>query len=246
MKRFLWLLCLCVFVPLNGRALTFEVSSIVPTNHPDVLRILPRGDLLQDPGAVLLIHSDIAQLTVHGPVLFKPRRVRGGFILFVPQGTDELKLNAPLYAEKTVRFSPLRAGQHYELTVTPREDAQTQLQAARQANILDLDTTHIKIELDFDYMEIPSVVKKEPEYNALVYLDKTLNFKQWKKLFRRRADYKPFDVNGNQKEPCCILVRSGEPVENIFKLRVLEWDSYVEYFEGGNTYHTTLTLMPKE
>ncbi len=240
--KWVWLFVVYLCVPLAGWGLTFDVTDLTPADNPDVLGLSPRGDLLQEPGAVLFVRSRIPQLSVRGAVLTTPRRVRDGFIVFVAQGAQQLTLQAPLYASQTVRFDPVEPGKHYTMTVRSHHSPAEIAQAARQAHMLDIGQDRIPVQLSFDYMDVPGVVKQDNEYTALVYLDKTLSFKQWKKLLRTNGPYKPFDVNGNKKEPCCILVRAGEPVENVFKLKVLEWDSYVQYLEDGNTYHTQLSL----
>ena len=242
MKKLAWLLLCSMALP--GYGLTFVASSPVATTDKDLLRILPRPDRQEEPSAVLFIKTDILNVAVRGHVVSVPRRVNEGYVLFVPQGATQLTLNAPLYATQQITFPPLQGGKYYEMTLQSLETKEEAKTAKQRSKELDLSRTKVKLKLDFDYMEVPESVRKER--GALIYLDKTLDFAQWKKLLMPDGPYRPFDISGNEKNPCCIVVPAGISLEKVFKMRVLEMDSYVEEFESGNTYHATLTLTPQE
>lgn len=245
MKRGILFLMSCLLVPVWAQGLTFAPSELVQSTDATLAHILPRPDRQEDSTAVLFIKTDILNVSVRGHVIDMPRRVNEGYVLFVPQGTTQLQLNAPLYQTQTLHFAPVDAGRYYEMRLSTREDPSAVKQAARRAKELDLNRTHVGLELSFDYMTVPEAVRQASDYHALVYLDKTLNFDQWQKLLMPGGPYLPFDVSGNPKNPCCIVVRNGEPIENVFRMKQVEMDSYVENLEGGNTYHTTLRLTPK-
>ena len=243
MKRVILLLWGCLLAPVLAQGLTFAPSAMKVCTDENLLRILPRMDRQEDATAVLFIKTNILHVSVRGHVTGVPRRVNKGYVLFVPQGVTQLQLNAPLYQTQTLRFPPVEGGQYYEMTLSTRENKRAVQEAARRAKNLDLNQTQVLLELDFDYMEVPEEVRKNR--GALIYLDQTLNFDQWQKLLMPNGPYLPFDISGNTKNPCCIVVPGGEPIENIFRMRRLEMDSYVENLESGNTYHATLTLTPK-
>lgn len=243
MKR-VWLFVIgCVLVPVYAGALTFVPGKVVQSTNETLHHILPRSDKQEEPTAVLFIKTDILNVSVRGHVVGVPRRVSEGYVLFVPQGLRKLMLNAPLYQTQTIHFKPLQGGKYYEMTLSTKENQAGIKEAARQAKVLDLAHTQVALALDFDYMEVPEAVCKER--GALIYLDKTLDFNQWKQLLMPNGPYRPFDMSGNENNPCCIVVPAGIPLEKVFRMHVLEMDSYVEEFESANAYHTTLTLTPK-
>lgn len=243
MKKFLLGILMCVVMPVCGVALGFNVSSMKPATEQNIRAILPRQDRLEDPTAVVFIKSNIANLSVRGPVTTLPRAVKGGYVLCVPQGTDYLYLDAPLHSTQQIRFAPLRAGKYYEMQVSTRGDKNRRHWAARQSTRLDLDKTQVDVKLVFDYMEVPETLRNQRA--ALIYLDKTLRFDQWQKLLLPNGSYTPFDIYDNLKNPCCIVVANGTSVDEVFRTRKLTLDSYVEKLEGGNTYHVVLTRTPK-
>lgn len=243
MKRFILCLVVCLLGPASAVGLTFVPSQLVPCADETLQHILPRPDRQEEPTAVLFIKTDILNVSVRGHVTGVPRRVNEGYVLFVPQGTTQLQLNAPLYQTQTVQFEPVVGGQYYEMTLSTQEDKAAVKEAQHRAKKLDLSQTQVGIALDFDYMDVPEEVRAHR--GALVYLDKTLDFSQWQQLLMPNGPYLPFDMSGNAKNPCCIVVPDGVLIEDIFKLRAAEMDSYVETLEGGNTYHTILILTPK-
>ncbi len=243
MKRVFFFLLGCLLIPMGAQGLTFVPSAVAPSANKTLRRILPRPDKLEEPTAVLFIKTDILNVSIRGHVTGVPRRVNEGYVLFVPQGTTQLQLNAPLYQTQTIYFKPVQGGKYYEMTLSTQEDDHAKKQAQRQAKKLDLARTQVNLELAFDYMDVPEEVRQNR--GALIYLDKTLNFDQWQQLLMPNGPYLPFDVNGNPQNPCCIVVPDGTPIENVFRMKRLEMDSYVENLEAGNTYHTTLTLTPK-
>ncbi len=243
MRRSLLFLGVCLLVPVYAGALTFVPGKVVKSSNKTLQHILPRKDKREDPTAVLFIKTDILHVSVRGHVIGVPRRVTEGYVLFVPQGLSELQLNAPLYQTQTIRFKPLQSGNYYEMTLGTQEDEAHVKEAARQSKQLDLADTQVAVELDFDYMELPEEIREGR--GSLIYLDKTLDFTQWKQLLMNPDAYLPFDPHGNHKNPCCIVVAADTPVEDVFNLHRVIMDDYIERLEGGNTYHTTLTLTPK-
>ena len=244
MKKWGWILLCCMGLP--GYGLTFVASTPVAATNKDLLRILPRPDEQDEPSAVLFIKTDILNVAVRGHVVSVPRRVHEGYVLFVPQGATQLTLNAPLYATQQITFPPMESGKYYEMTLEPLETKEEAKAAKERSKELDLNHTQVGLKLDFDYMKFPKAIRQEAKYNALVYLDKRLDFSQWRQLLMPNGPYRPFDVSGNQKNPCCILVQGGAALESVFFMKRVEMDTYVEEFESGNTYHATLTLTPKE
>ncbi len=244
MKRTWLFLIGLLLAPVYAGALTFVPGEMVQSKNPSFLHILPRADRQEESAAVLFIKTDILNVSVRGHVIGVARRVNEGYVLFVPQGLTQLQLNAPLYQTQTIYFKPVLGGQHYEMTLSTQEDKAAVQAAARQAKALDLNHTRVGVALDFDYMDLPEEIRKDR--GALIYLDKTLDFTQWQQLLRPDGPYRPFDMSGNKKNPCCIVVKAQEPIENIFDLRHVEMDDYIEILEAGNTYHTTLTLTPKK
>ncbi len=244
MKKLAWILLCCMALP--GYGLTFVASSPMAATNKDLLRILPRMDQQEEPSAVLFIKTEILNVSVRGHVVSVPRRVNEGYVLFVPQGATQLTLNAPLYATQQITFPPLQGGKYYEMTLRPLESQEEAQTAKQRSKELDLNRTKVGLALDFDYMEFPKSIRQEAKYSALVYLDKRLDFSQWRQLLMPNGPYRPFDVSGNQKNPCCILVQRGAPLESVFFMKRAEVNSYVETFESGNTYHATLTLTPQE
>lgn len=244
MKRFLWgvLLSVGVFGPAYG--LTFVASEPVAASDENLLRILPRPDRQEDPGAVLFIKTDILRVSVRGAVLSVPRRVNEGYVVFVAQGATGLILNAPLYTTQQISFPALEGGKYYEMTLTSLENHAEAQVAERRSKELDLDRTQVGLSLELDYMDFPQEIAQEAQFNSLVYLDKTLDFSQWQKLLMPQGPYQPYDVSGNLKNPCCILVKDATPIEEVFRMKQVAVDSYVENLEAGNTYHTTLSLTP--
>ena len=243
MKRVWIFLIGCLLVPVYAGALTFVPGPWVESTNDSLRHILPRLDRQEESTAVLFIKTNILQVSVRGRVRGVPRRVNQGYVVFLPQGTDELQLNAPLYATQTIHFKPVEGGKYYEMRLTTKEGPQAIKAAARRAQKLDLNQTRVNLALDFDYMDVPAEVRKNR--GALIYLDQTLHYDQWQQLLMPNGPYQPFDMSGNTKNPCCIVVPAGEPIENIFRMRRMEMDSYVEHLESGNTYHATLTLTPK-
>ncbi len=244
MKRGLLFLLACLLLPVYAGALTFAPGKMVKSSNETLQRILPRPDKQEDPTAVLFIKTDILQVSVRGHIIGMPRRVNAGYVLFVPQGVTQLQLNAPLYQTQIIRFKPLQAGKYYEMTLATQEDKDRVKEEARQSKELDLTRTQVAVELDFDYMELPEAIREGR--GSLIYLDKTLDFAQWQQLLTKHKDsYLPFDPHGNQNNPCCIVVPADTPIEEVFNLRRVTMDDYIERLEGGNTYHTTLTLTPK-
>ena len=243
MKR-VWLFLIgCMLAPMYAGALTFVPGRLVQSLNTTLQHILPRADRQEDNTAVLFIKTNILHVSVRGHIIGVPRRVNKGYVLFVPQGVSELRLNAPLYQTQTIRFEPVVGGQYYEMTLATKEGPQAIKEAARRAQKLDLNQTRVGLTLDFDYMDVPEQVRQNR--GALIYLDKTLHYDQWKQLLMPNGPYLPFDISGNKQNPCCIVVPGGEPIENIFRMRQVAMDSYVETLESGNTYHTVLTLTPK-
>lgn len=243
MKRGLLFLLACLLVPVYAGALTFAPGKVVQSSNKTLHQIRPRKDKQEDPTAVLFIKTDILHVSVRGHIIGVPRRVKKGYVLFVPQGLSELQLNAPLYQTQTIRFKPIQSGNYYEMTLGTREDKDLIKEAARQSKELDLAHTQVAVELDFDYMELPEEIREGR--GSLIYLDKTLDFSQWQQLLMPGEAYLPFDPHGNQKNPCCIVVPADTPIEEVFNLHRVTMDDYIERLEEGNTYHTTLTLTPK-
>ena len=122
MKTRFFLLFLSLFLPVWAAGLQFSATQMMPSTNDDLLHILPRQDRLEEPTAIVFIKTDIKGLTVRGNISTSPRKVRGGYILCIPQGTTQLKLNAPLYTTSTVRFDPVQGGKHYEITVFTQAD----------------------------------------------------------------------------------------------------------------------------
>ena len=243
MKRVWCFVIGCLLVSVYADALTFVPGKLVQSKNKTLQHILPRADRQEEPTAVLFIKTNILNVSVRGHVVGVPRRVDEGYVLFLPQGTNELQLNAPLYATQTIHFNPVVGGKYYEMVLTTKEGPQAVKAAALRAQKLDLNQTRVGLTLDFDYMDVPEEVRQNR--GALIYLDKTLHYDQWQQLLMPNGPYRPFDMSGNTKNPCCIVVRVGEPIENIFRMRQVDMDSYVENLESGNTYHVTLTLTPK-
>ena len=242
MKRFLWIFLCSMGLFGSAYGLTFVASEPVAASDDNLLHILPRPDRQEEPGAVLFIKTDILQVSVRGAVLSVPRRVNEGYVVFVAQGATGLILNAPLYATQQISFPALKGGKYYEMTLTSLENNEAAQAAKRRSQELDLDHTQVGLSLELDYMDFPQEIAQESRFNSLVYLDKTLNFSQWQKLLVPHGPYQPYDVSGNPKNPCCILVRDDTPIEEVFRMKQVEMDSYVETLEAGNTYHTTLSL----
>lgn len=244
MKRGWLFLIGCLLVPVYAGALVFVPGEMAQSTNKTLRRILPRLDKQEEPTAVLFIKTDILNVSVRGHVIGVPRRVNDGYVLFVPQGVSELQLNAPLYQTQTIHFKPVASGQYYEMTLAAQPHKAVLKEAARQAKELDLTHTQVNVGLDFDYMELPEEIRQNR--GALIYLDKTLDFAQWQQLLKPNGAYLPFDMGGNKKNPCCLVVAADTPIENVFNLRRVVMDDYIETVEGGNTYHTTLTLTPKK
>jgi len=225
--------------------LTLHTSNVRPSKDKNLVRILPQLDRLEENSAVLWIKTKLFNVSVRGDVIGVPRRVRDGYVVFVPQGTRQLTLNAPLYATQKITFDPLQGGKFYEMTLTGETDKKALKEAALRADRLNLKNTKVSLKVYFDYRDLPPTATGEGKPNALIYLDKRLNFDQWQQLLMPNGHYVPFDVSGNDENPCCLLVKDGELLEEVFRMNKAEVDSYVEKFDGGNTYHTLLELTPK-
>ncbi|MBR2082479.1 MAG: hypothetical protein IJ876_05680 [Elusimicrobiaceae bacterium] len=238
------LICISwMLLPGAVQGLTFQVSDIRPSHDPDVQHLVPLQDLNGDPTAVLFVKTDILGVKMTGNIIDRPRPTREGYVVFITQGTKMLQFIAPHYTTFMAHFSEVEGGQYYEISLTTQEGADMVAQAAQQASHLDIDHTQVEVSLDVASTDLAASGYAHDK--ALVYLDSSLDFSQWKKLLVPNGPYEPYDIYGNKKNPCCLRIPAGEPVENIFRMRILGLDTAVENFEPNAAYHTTLKLIPK-